>query len=146
MNSDKNLTIIFTVDKTPAQAFEAITQVSQWWSRTVEGGTSKAGDEFVYRHKDIHYSKQKLIEVIPGKKMVWRVLDAELTFVKSKREWEGTEICFELVPKGRKTELQFMHVGLTDSCECFQECRSGWNYYVGESLRALITTGAGKPD
>jgi len=34
-----------------------------------EGYTEKLGDEFTYQYKDVHCSKQKLTEVIPGKKV-----------------------------------------------------------------------------
>jgi len=36
--------------------------------------------------------------------------------------------------------------GLTEARECFKECSNAWGFYVNDSLRALITTGEGKPD
>jgi hypothetical protein len=36
----------------------------------MEGSTEKLGDEFTDRYKDVHhYSKQKLIEVVPAKEL-----------------------------------------------------------------------------
>jgi hypothetical protein len=35
---------------------------------------------------------------------------------------------------------------LVPELDCFDACSKGWSYYVGESLRRRITTGAGKPD
>ncbi len=86
----------FTVDQTPEEAFTAIKYVRGWWSGEIEGGTGDLGDEFTYRYKDVHYSKQKITELIPAKKIVWQVLDSFLKFTKDKTEWNGTEIIFEL--------------------------------------------------
>src|SRR5208283_2025593 len=72
--SHQNFTTTFTVDQTPEEAFAAINNVRGWWSGEIEGSTEKLGDEFTYRYKDVHYSKQKITEVIPGKKVVWLVL------------------------------------------------------------------------
>jgi hypothetical protein len=64
----QNFSTTFTVDRTPQEAFAAINNVRGWWSGEIEGGTGKVGDEFTYRYQDLHYSKQKLTELIPGKK------------------------------------------------------------------------------
>jgi hypothetical protein len=63
--SNQSYTTTFLVDRTPEEAFAAITNVRGWWSGEIEGSTDKLGDEFTYRYKDVHYSKQKLVEVIP---------------------------------------------------------------------------------
>ncbi len=67
MNS-QNFTATFTVDQTPEEAFAAINNVRGWWSGQIEGNTDKLGAEFTYRYKDVHYSKQKITEFVPGKK------------------------------------------------------------------------------
>jgi hypothetical protein len=38
----------------------------------------------------------------PGKKVVWRVMDSQLNFVKDKTEWNGTEIVFDIMRKDDK--------------------------------------------
>lgn len=44
-----------------------------------------------------------------------------------------------------KTELRVTHVGLVPEFECFDACSRGWSFYIGESLRDLLTTGTGQP-
>jgi hypothetical protein len=138
---ETSLTAIFTVDQTPEEAFAAINNVRGWWSGELEGSTDKLGDEFTYRYKDVHYSKQRIAEFIPGKKVVWLVLDGYLQFVEDKTEWTGTQITFEVSPKGGKTEVRFTHVGLVPDQECYNACSSAWNFYINGSLQSLITTG-----
>ena len=137
----QNFTTTFTVDQTPQEAFAAINNVRGWWSGEIEGGTGKLGDEFTYRYQDLHYSKQKLTELIPGKKVVWLVSDARLNFTKDKTEWTGTEITFEISEKGDKTEIRFTHLGLVPQAECFNACSNAWGFYINGSLRSLIATG-----
>jgi hypothetical protein len=144
--SGKDYTVAFTVDQTPEEAFAAINNVRGWWSGEIEGGTDKLGDEFTYRYEDVHRSKQKITELVPGKRVVWHVLDGYLDFVKDKTEWTGTDITFDISKKGDKTEVRFTHVGLVPAYECFDSCSNAWGFYINGSLRSLITTGKGEPN
>ena len=141
-----NFTATFTVDQTPKEAFAAINNVRGWWSGNIEGSTNKLGDEWTYRYKDMHYSKQKITELVPGKKVVWLVLDSFLSFVKDKKEWNGTKITFEIAKKGDKTEVRFTHKGLVPDIECYDDCSNAWGSYVNGSLRSLIIKGKGQPN
>jgi hypothetical protein len=141
-----DFTITFLVDQTPEEVFNAINNVRGWWSEGVEGGTEKLNDEFIYRYPEFHYSKQKLTEVVPNKKVVWLVTDSALTFVKKKDEWTNTKISFDITPKGNKTAFRFTHIGLVPQNECFDSCSGGWMQYISGSLFKLITTGKGEPD
>ena len=143
---DQNYTATFTVDQTPKEVFAAITNVRGWWSGNIEGGTDKLGDEFTYRYEDVHYSKQKITELIPGKKLSWLVLDSYLSFVKDKTEWNGTKVIFDITKKGDKTEVRFTHVGLVPQYECYDACTDAWSGYIKGSLRNLITKGKGQPN
>ena len=142
----QDFTMIMEFEKTPQEVYDAINNVRGWWSETIEGGTHELHDEFIYRHKDLHYSKQKLVELMPGKKVVWHVTDGWLSFINKRNEWVGTDIIFEIFEKNNKTEIRFTHKGLVPGCECFDACKNGWSYYLLESLAPLITTGKGQPD
>lgn len=61
--------ITFEVDKTPKEVYQAINNVSGWWTEDLEGHSQKLNDEFTVRFfDDIHVSTQRLVEVIPEKK------------------------------------------------------------------------------
>ncbi len=142
----QNYSTIFTVEQTPEEAFAAINNVRGWWSGNIEGSTNKLGDEWSYRYKDIHYSKQKITELVPGKKVVWLVLDSYLNFIEDKTEWNGTKVTFDIAKKGEKTEVRFSHLGLTPEVECYDACSNAWGGYVNSSLRSLIAKGKGQPN
>lgn len=144
--NDQNYTTTFSVDQTPEEVFDAINNVRGWWSEEIEGSTDKLGAAFKYHYKDFHRSTQKITEMVPGKKVVWHILDSHINFVKDKTEWKGTDIVFEITKKDDKTELRFTHVGLVPALECYGACSDGWGSYINDSLRSLITTGKGQPD
>ena len=140
----QDFTTSILVDQTPMEAFDAINNVRAWWPGEIEGNTTKLDDEFIYRYKKIHYSKQKLVEVIPGKKVVWLVTDSSLNFVENKTEWTGTKIIFEISEKNNKTQVRFTHQGLIPQYECFDSCSNAWGDIIKNGLRRLITEGKGQ--
>ncbi len=141
----RNFTTAFAVDQTPETVFAAINDVRGWWSEDIEGRTDRLG-EFNYRFKDLHRCKIKVTELIPGKKVAWRVLDNYFSFTEDKTEWTGTEIIFDVSGKGEKTEVRFTHQGLVPDYECYDICSDGWGTYINGSLRSLIATGKGRPN
>jgi len=135
-------TTIF-INESPKEVFNAINNVKGWWQGEVKGNTVALNDEFTYRMKDIHYSKQKLVEVVPDKKVVWLVTDSNLSFTKNKNEWTGTKIIFEITEINNKTQLRFTHAGLVPAFECYGGCSGAWGQLIQQSLLSLITTGKG---
>jgi len=142
--NDKNYTSSFSVEQNPEEVFAAINNVRGWWSEEIEGSTDKLGAEFTYRYQDVHRSTFKIIELVPGRKVVWHVLDNYFSFVKDQSEWIGTDIVFEITRKGNQTEVRFTHAGLVPAFECYDICKEGWGFALG-SLRNLIVTGNGEP-
>lgn len=96
--------------------FDAVNRVNEWWSEKVTEPTDKLNDELIYQHKDMHYSRHKITELIGGKKVVWLTTDSNLSFIHNKKEWTGTTICFDVSEKDGKTHLRFTHLGLTPKC------------------------------
>lgn len=144
--ANKNFTTTISVNQNPEDTYVAINNVRGWWSGEIEGDTNKLGAEFTYRYKDVHRSKQKITELIPGKKVVWHVLDSDLSSMRDKSEWNGTDIVFEISKKDDKTEVRFTHIGLIPAFECYGDCSGAWGMLINENLRKLIVTGESQAD
>lgn len=134
-----DFTIEFMVDQSPSEVFNAVQDVKKWWSgfyqEQIEGNTTKLNDEFTFLAAGgAHYSKQKMVEIIPDKKLMWLVTDSKLTFLEHQEEWIGTRFGFEISQQGTKTKLCFTHIGLIPGVECYEDCTMGWTQY----LRALV--------
>ncbi|MFZ3322014.1 MAG: SRPBCC domain-containing protein [Usitatibacter sp.] len=142
---NESFTTAFLVDQSPMEVFDAVNNVRGWWSTSLVGKSAKVGDVFTFRYEDIHESRQELIEVVPGKRVVWLIRDASLNFVEDKGEWKGTKVVFDISKKGGKTELRFTHEGLVPAFQCFDQCSEGWGFFIDKSLKKLITTGKGEP-
>ncbi len=144
-NQDYSATI--EVAASPLEVLSHINNVPNWWATpsfkgTFEGRNAKLNDEFIVRFGDAHYSKQKLIEFIPDKKVVWLVTDSLLNWIpNNKTEWTGTKMIFELTPKGDQTVLSFTHEGLVPQQECYAKCEQGWDMLIKTSLLKSITEG-----
>lgn len=141
-----DFTTTVLVDQSPAEVFHTINQVRRWWSEEIEGSTDKLHDIWSYHYQDVHRCNMKIVELIPGKRVVWLVLDNHFSFTSDKSEWTGNKIVFEISAKGNQTQLQFTQVGLVPEYECYDICQGAWTTYVQKSLYSLITTGTGHPN
>jgi len=141
-----NFTTTLLVDETPEEVYNAVNNVRGWWSQEIEGDTDKLNAEFIYHYKDVHISKMKITEFVPGKRITWLVMENYFNFTNDKNEWKGNKIIFEINQKGNKTELQFTQEGLVPAYECYDVCHDAWTNYIQKSLRSLIATGKGQPN
>ncbi len=148
--TEQSYTTTVTVDRAPDEVFHAINDVRGWWSEEVEGRTDQVGSQFTYRGHDEantveHLATIRVEELVPGRRIVWRVLDNHFSFTDDQTEWKDTEIRFDISEKNGATEVRFTHAGLVPAYECFDVCSNAWSFYIGDSLRNLITTGEGTP-
>ena len=141
MTTDFTSTIV--VENPAMEVFNAINNVRGWWQGEITGRTDQLGEEFDYRMKDFHFSRQKVTELMPGKKVVWLVTDSNLSNFADKGEWTGTTIVFDILEKGNKTEVRFTHKGLVPKFQCYGDCSWAWGLLVQESLFNLIAKGSG---
>lgn len=145
MNS-KSFSTTFTVTQSPEEVFAAINNPRAWWSQAIKGDTDRLGAVFYHQYRDSHRCTLNVTELVPGKRIVWHVLQNYFDFVKDETEWTGTDVVFEIATRDGKTAVRFTHVGLSPVQECYDVCSGGWNSLVNGSLRALITAGEGNPD
>ncbi|WP_328322359.1 SRPBCC domain-containing protein [Kribbella sp. NBC_00382] len=151
----------FTVPQSAEEVYAAVLNVGAWWTGEIEGRPDEVGAEFAYRHLPQHFSLQRVVELEPGRRVVWQVVDSKLAFVSEPSEWTGSQIVFDITPEADGSgsdprgpghaavtgaELRFTHLGLVPEVECFGACSTAWRHYVNGSLHSLITTGAGLPD
>ncbi len=141
----QDYTATLLVDKTPEEVFNAINNIPIWWTGDLEGNSQKLGDAFTVHFGEIHVSTQKLIELIPNKKVVWLVTESNLNFIKDRQEWNNTKVSFEISEQDGKTQIKFTHIGLVPEVECFKDCSMGWDYFIKGSLFKLLTEGKGTP-
>ena len=143
---NKSFTAIIVVSQNPVEVYNAVKNFRAWWSEEIEGPTDQVNEEFFYHYKDIHLCKMKLVEAVPGKKLVYLVLENHFSFVSDKNEWIGTRLLFDISQEGDRTKVQFTHEGLVPSNECYHVCNDAWTGYINDSLYQLITTGKGAPN
>lgn len=137
-------TLLIT-DASADRILHCVNNIAGWWTENVTGASDNVGDEFTVRFDDVHVSTQRLVEIIPGKKVVWDVTQSRLNFVQNEQEWTNTRITFEALAKDGKTHLRFTHEGLSPEIQCYGACSNAWTDYLHKSLLALINTGKGKP-
>lgn len=145
MKTNANFTLTLTTKQDPHKVFKAIRDVRHWWSgyynEKFSGDSQQLNDEFTFEAGDgVHYSKQKLVEVIPDERIVWLITEGALSFVEEKDEWVGTKVRFEISKKGEETILVFTHEGLSPALACYDSCSPAWTQYLIERLLPLINS------
>ncbi|WP_416865935.1 MAG: SRPBCC family protein [Imperialibacter sp.] len=143
--NNQSFTTSFLVSRSPKEVFDAINNVTAWWTENLSGRSQQLNDEFSVRFGDVHYSKQKLVEVVPDKRVVWLITESRLSFIEDKSEWTGTKVIFDISVRNRQTEVTFTHLGLVPLVECYGACKGAWTDYILGSLQSLIATGKGQP-
>lgn len=146
MQATRDFSSTFSVDRTPQEAFEGVTNTRGWWSENIEGVTDQVGGEFGYQFKDIHRCTIRVTELVPGRRVKWLVLDNYFNFITDQAEWKGTEVVFDISEKDGGAEVRFTHIGLVPEYECYDVCSNAWGGYISGSLRDLINTGKGQPN
>ncbi len=132
------------VAQAPDQVFSAINDVPAWWSTSFEGSTKELNDVFTVRFGAV-YITSKVTELVPGMRIVWHVLDCNKPWLKNTKEWNGTNMTWDISEKDEKTMLRFTHEGLVPEIECYDACSNAWAEYLQQSLLPLLTSGKGKP-
>ena len=136
---DSSFTLSIELKQSSETVFGHIIRVPEWWTKDFEGSCARLFDEFVICHPGQHYSKQRVIELIPGEKIVWQFIDSELNWLENKAEWTDTKMIFEISKHGNNTLLQFTHEGLIPTKQCYERVAHGWSIVITQGLYNYIT-------
>jgi hypothetical protein len=140
----ENFTTTIEISGSSQEVFNSITKdVAKWWGgKDLEGSSTRLNDEFIIHHPGAHFSKQKVIEIIPDKKIVWLVTESKLSWLKNnQKEWTNTGMIFEINVVNDKTILCFTHKGLNPGLECYTLCKQGWTMVIEDYLFNYIVNG-----
>jgi hypothetical protein len=134
------------------QAMKKISQVNLWWKKDFKGSAEKLNDTFTVPFTEPSFVDFIVSELIPDKKIVWKVTDCYLPWFRDTKEWNKTEVVFQLSEEspddtiGRSsTKIDFTHIGLVPEVECYDVCEKGWNGHIN-TLDQLINEGKGLPE
>ena len=145
----KNYHRTIIISASSEEAMKKISQVNNWWKHDFTGSAEKLNDKFTVPFGELNGEKSFVDFVVsefePNKKMVWKVTDCNLPWFKDKKEWNNTEVVFEISCGTNKTKIDFTHIGLVPGVECYDACEKGWDGHVTNSLLSFINDGKGNP-
>ena len=136
-----NYSVEIELAKSPNEVFNHLINLKKWWPEDFEGEDIKLNSEFVFTTGDSHYSKNKVVEFVPDKKLVWLAIEGLRK--TDNYDWSGTKMIFELIPKGNNTILKFTYDGIVlenESDRLVQIC----DMTVKEMFYNFIVNGKGK--
>jgi hypothetical protein len=105
-----NYTVEIEVPGSPNDVFGKLIKLKKWWPEDFEGEDIQLDSEFILTTGDSHYSKNKVIEFVPDKKLVW--IATESIRKTDNFDWTGTKMIFELTPAGDSTLVEFTYDGV----------------------------------
>lgn len=142
---NQNYRNTITANVSATEAFDKICRVSEWWTKSTEGCADAAGDAFTVRFGDT-FVDFEVTQMDPVEKIVWEVTDSMISPFTNKKEWNNTQIEWEISSDNGMTTVRMTHVGLVPGVECYEMCQGGWNFYVGLSLFNFLSKNVGLPD
>jgi hypothetical protein len=143
--TQQNFECTIVVPIPPSAAFEMISQVGDWWAVNFKGSAKKINDQFTVHFARTTWSLIEIVEVESDRRIVWKVIDCYLPIFQDPYLWKDNLITWDIDDYGPHTKVTMTHVGLVPGVECYEDCRKGWSFYVGESLYKLFTEGRGLP-
>ena len=122
--------------------------VRNWWTVFCEMEERVGGRaSFPFPSSDF-FAIVRITRLEPGRVVEWEVIDskhpASSGFVDL-NDWIRTRIRFEMEEAGEgRTKLCFTHARLALK-ECLGVCSSAWAFFLNQSLRGYLESGAGQP-
>lgn len=110
--------------------------LAAWWTNDTRG-ESEVDGVLEFRFAPHGGFDMKVLELTPGKHVLWRVVDGP-------KEWIGTKIRWDLREDGDYTIVMFKHEGWKEPVEFMHHCSTKWALFL-MSLKALVEDGKGAP-
>jgi uncharacterized protein YndB with AHSA1/START domain len=126
------------IKSSPEKTYRALATcqgLADWWTRDTSGD-SRVGGVIAFRFPDGGFD-MRVVELQPGKRVLWQVVDGPA-------DWVGTKIRWELAQKGEYTVVLFKHEGWKEPVEFMHHCSTKWGTFI-MSLKSLLETGRGAP-
>jgi uncharacterized protein YndB with AHSA1/START domain len=114
--------------------------VAGWWTAETSGDSKVGGMlklAFTSEGKQIGVFHIQVLELVPGKRVLWQVMEGPA-------EWVGTKIGFDLKQEDGFTIVLFKHQGWKEPGEFMSHCSTKWAIFL-MSLKSLLETGRGAP-
>ena len=118
----------------PKKVFEALSTIDglrHWWTVETSGDVRKNG--FI----NFGFCEMKVVESKPNKLVRWKC-------IRGPKEWNGTEVTFQLKYKDDQTFVVFKHAHWKDVREFMHHCSTKWATFL-LSLRDWLERAEGRP-
>ena len=129
------------IETEPDKVYQALTErdslASCWTTNTTAEPEVGAVDKFRFNGGRF-VIKLKVVELEPGKRVSWNVLQGV-------PDWEGTHIIWDLTSAERGTNLLFGQHSYPSTQNSFASASYNWASYIA-SLKAYLETGKGSPN
>lgn len=145
---NKNYYRAILVNSSAEEAMKKISQIKLWWRKDFSDKAEKLNDKFTVPFGE-HNGEKSFVdfivsEFVSNKKVVWKVTDCYLPWFQNKKEWNNTEVVFNLLEEDGKTKIDFTHIGLVPGVECYEVCEKGWDGHIN-TLEKFINEGKAIP-
>ena len=120
-------------------AYKALTTrdgLAAWWTNNTQGEGS-VGGVLQFRFGAGGFD-MKVLELQPGERVVWEVVDGPT-------EWVGTKVRWDLRQEGEHAIILLRHEDWREPVEFMHHCSTKWALFL-MSLKSLLETGQGFPD
>ena len=131
------------IKSSPEEVYKALATregLAGWWTKNTQG-EGKVGGSLKFRFSaggaEIGGFDMKVLELQPGKRVLWQV-------VEGPGEWIGTKVSWDLRQDGEYTIVLFNHQDWKEPAEFMHHCSTKWAIFL-MSLKSLVETGKGAP-
>lgn len=137
---DHSIKAQFNAKATPAEVTRWLQRtegIAGWWSDTVEGSASAAGDEFTVRFPDTDVPFELEVTESDDGIIEWHVPE-------SPPWWKGTTIRFEVAEAEGGSSLLFTHAGFDPDDQIIPVITPAWVRFL-DNLVAVAESGEANP-